>query len=279
MSGSFTWRLVATGVALTVLFTVMAPQSSAPLTAWPRFLFWAMHIGLGLLTAALAAHVLLKLAPGMRDWRVVLFSGLVGVFLFAPLALTIESFFPVFSADADNDWADRLAATSWVAAVLIEALEMAPSYLAAWVVINLKPINDAWRRASLATRSPASDSVQDVPAEPDPGNVFVQRLPPAVGTHIVAVTSDLHYLQVTTRAGQATLLGALKEVEEAFGDEGLRVHRSHWVHREAVVRLRKAGSGWQLELNGGHRVPISRRKRSEVIAILGEDFVRESSAA
>lgn len=285
--GAFTRRVFVTGVALTLLFTFMAPQSSEPLRFFPRLMFWSLHIGLGLLAAHVAARGVLVWAPRVRDWRLVLLSGLGGVLLFAPMAYSIEGLFPAITDDPDSDWADRVVAMSIPAAVLVEAIEMAPSYLTAWAVINLQPLSDAWRYgATRQNQSATHSTLPDPPAQESPdveGNAaiisFVRRLPPAIGTDIVAVSSDLHYLHVFTRTGQAMVLGALKEVEDAFGHAGLRVHRSHWVRRNAVIRLRKTGRGWSLEMAGGHRVPISRRKRRKVAAQLGTDFVRETSTA
>lgn len=298
-SGPFARRIFGIGVALTVLFAVMAPASSAPLTFIPRLLYWALHIGLGLAAVGLAATLLMQHVAGLRDWRFVLLSGLVGVVLFAPIAYGLESLFQVSAGAPDDDWADQFARTSVLAAIAVEAFEMAPSFLAAWVVINFGPFDDALRNLrSIATASAEQDERDSGPVEilsiepamsqaagapavrPDePGNAFLDRLPPAVGRRVLSVSSDLHYLQVITDDGEAMLLGALKELDEAFGDAGLRVHRSHWVHLDAVVRLHKSAGGWQLEMRGGHRVPISRRKRSTVVALLGEDFVRAATAA
>ena len=277
---SFTRRVIGTGFALTLLFAVMAPQSSEPLAFLPRVFYWGLHIGLGLSAAALAARMLINLVPGLRDWRLVMVSGLAGVLMFAPIAYGLEFLFPVSAGGPDNDWSERFAQASILAAIAVEAVEMAPSFLAAWALINLGPIGDALgqvREQPARKPSAKSPSAKMSTAEVIE-NPFLARLPPAIGRDVISVSSDLHYLQVVTRQGQAMVLGALQEVEDVFGDAGLRVHRSHWVHLDAVVRLRKTGGSWQLELVGGHCVPISRRKRSVVLGSVGEDFVRVETA-
>ncbi|MFK7887941.1 MAG: LytTR family DNA-binding domain-containing protein [Gammaproteobacteria bacterium] len=209
--------------------------------------------------------------PALNDWRLVLISGLIGVTLFAPMAYLLEGLFPLAVSEPDSDWSDRFASTSPFAAVLVELLEMAPSYLVAWLLIN----REALVRTSRSTPgAPSPAPSDDVVSEAR--RAFLNRLPPAVGRQVVAISSDLHYLQVTTRQGSAMILGALKEVETAFGEAGMRVHRSHWVLLDAVQRMRKGGSAWQLEMSNGHCVPVSRRKRTEVLDRLGEDFVRHS---
>lgn len=300
----FTHRLLVWGFGLILLFTALSPQASQPLTLLPRALFWGLHIGLGLATAGLAAQFLVRRTRRFRDWRLVLASGVLGLFMFAPLAFGLEALFPLAADGADGDWSDRFARTSTVAAILIEGWELAPAYLSAWMLINLAPLGPVLSGHRSVGRDEesagtASDGLPDgaridgsVAQAADIGNdagteidtrktpteasAFLDRLPPVIGRDLISVSSDLHYLQVTTQKGKATVLGALQEVEDAFGEAGLRVHRSHWVALDAVVRLRKISSGWQLELSGDYRVPVSRRKKALVLERLGEDFTRLS---
>lgn len=279
---TFSRRVIVLGVALVLLFSVLAPEASAPLGFAARLAFWGLHIGLGLAAALGAARLLIAAFPDLRDWRLVMLSGLAGVILFAPVAYWLESLFPISAGGPDSGWSEEFAARSVFAAIAVEALEMAPSFLAAWVLINLAPIGEALQSSRGRTKD-QSTSASTAAAQRDEqmnseANGFLARLPPAVGRHVIAVSSDLHYLRVITREGQATVLGALKEVDDAFGEQGLRVHRSHWVRLDAVVRLHKTSKGWRLELPGGHRVPVSRRKRNTVLDSLGADFVRAQAA-
>ncbi|MEO0576225.1 MAG: LytTR family DNA-binding domain-containing protein [Pseudomonadota bacterium] len=279
--GPFAQRLIITGAALTALFAVIAPESSEPLTLLPRTLFWALHISLGLAAAVFAARFLVQRYVSLRDWRLVVASGLCGALIFAPIAVGLESLFPLAPDGPADSWADRFAATSTVGAVLIEAIELIPPYLTAWLLINLESISPALRAQVDAN---ADSDTEEEPSSAaalrhaEKRNSIQERLPPAIGRDIVAISSDLHYLQVMTRAGRATILGSLAEVDTCFGDAGLRVHRSHWVLLDAVVRLRKSGNGWQLDLAGNHSVPVSRRRRTEVLQLLGDDFVRKPDA-
>jgi hypothetical protein len=101
--------------------------------------------------------------------------------------------------------------------------------------------------------------------------------PPALGDEVLSVRADLHYLHVSTALGRATVLGTLAAVEAHFGEAGLRIHRSHWVARRAIRRVASGANGWRCELHDGQRLPISRRRVAEVRALLGRDFVLESS--
>ena len=280
----FASRIVAAGAGLSVLFTLLAPESSAPLTFFPRLLFWVLHIGVGLTAAVLVARALLAVRPNTKDWVVVVMSGIGGVVLFAPLAVGIESLFPLGGFGGDNDFMEQLARSSLVMAIVVEAIELTPPFMAAWLLINLEPVRAVItdRRSQKSVESeaaapnedddPDTDATDD--AYPPETQAFLDRLPPIIGADMVCVSSDLHYLNVTTRQGQAMILGSLQELEAAFGDKGLRVHRSHWVYVDAVTSLSKSGKGWFLNLVGGNRVPVSRRKRNEIAARLGEDFLK-----
>ena len=290
--GPFAQRIGITTAGLSILFAVLAPAASEPLGFLARLLFWALHIGIGLGLCLLAAAGWLRLAPRLRDWRLVVLAGVTGVLLFAPIAWGLELLFPVGGqSGADSEAARAIASGSWLGAVAVEALELAPPFLATWLVINLEPIAAAMRRDdggpssrsfTLAPVEAAEDDADKPPPPPhdDPSHAaqFESRLPAAIGDEVLAVSSDLHYLQVVTRRGRAMVLGSLAEVESSYGDAGLRIHRSHWVHLDAVIRLRRTGDRWQVELVNGARLPVSRRKRSEVSTRLGRDFVREDAA-
>ena len=301
LPGPFAQRIGLTTVGLTLLFAFLAPAASEPLGFGGRLVFWALHIGIGLGLCELAAESLIALAPRLRDWRLVVLSGLLGVVLFSPIAYGLELLFPVGeSGGPDTVAAAGVASGSLLGAIAVEALELAPPFLATWLVINTEPIAAALRRddggpssrsftltaqdiAKAAPSPPESDAEDAAPA---PANAlgadssaaaFTARLPRAIGIDVLAVSSDLHYLQVSTRLGRAMVLGALREVDDAYGDAGIRVHRSHWVHLDAVARLRQSGDGWLVELVNGQKLPVSRRKRREVSERLGRDFVREDA--
>ncbi len=290
----FSQRLILVAVGLTVLFTAISPESTRSLATPVRLLFWSLHIGIGLAAAILVAHVLTRYLQSVRDWRLVFYSGLGGVLLFAPFAFGIESLFPLSADDAASDWGDEFARMSVLAAILVEAIELAPSYLASWFLINIGqttvfPVSEVDHAKNVPLgkiREPDNDADDGLSSMADseetvdnPSNSFLDRLPPAIGTDLIAVSSDLHYLHVFTAEGKAMVLGALQDVEKTLGDRGLRVHRSHWVALDAVVSFRKAGTGWRLELLGGHSVPVSRRKKSLVQQRLGEGFVRSTRIA
>jgi hypothetical protein len=127
-------------------------------------------------------------------------------------------------------------------------------------------VSDPGTAADIDARSPA-----DAPG-------ILDRLPPAIGSDLVSASAELHYLEVVTTRGRATLLGRLSQLEVEMGVIGLRVHRSHWVSLAHVRRVYRSRHGWQCELRDGRRLPIARRRVSDVQDRLGRDFVLNATA-
>lgn len=115
--------------------------------------------------------------------------------------------------------------------------------------------------ASSAAASPPS-------APPRPG--WCDRLPTELGTDVIAVASELQYLRVWTPRGCALILGALADVESEGRAQGLRVHRSWWVACDHVVSVRRTATGAVCRMSDGREVPVSRRRRAEVLARFGD---------
>lgn len=97
-------------------------------------------------------------------------------------------------------------------------------------------------------------------------------IPAAIGSDLVAISSDLHYLHVFTKQGKAMLLGALSDVEVSMGAAGFRSHRSHWVMLSEIKKLKRVGSQWIIITKTGLEIPLSRRKRQALVSLLGKDF-------
>jgi hypothetical protein len=106
-------------------------------------------------------------------------------------------------------------------------------------------------------------------------DAFLGQLPPAIGTDLISIQADLHYLQIRTTRGRATVLASISTAESALADSGLRVHRSYWIALRHVVRVARGARGTTILLSDGSRVPVSRRRIALVEQHLGRDFVVE----
>lgn len=304
------WAIVA---ALALLFAVLDPPASRGLAFPAALAFWLLHIGVGMLLAVWATEWLSRRArvAGWRPWLRLLAGGLAGSALFAPFALAVDTLLPAGAfGEPPDDLLDHWEAGGGPLALLAEWLQLSPSYLASWLLVNAVPLAStpslraadastaggldavSTRGPHVAAAPPAHGSPASAPAaEHDPTDgraprvapgeggasadraAFLAQLPPAIGTDLIAIQADLHYLQVRTTRGRATVLASIAAAETALGDDGLRVHRSHWVALRHVVRLARTARGTFLTLTDGSRVPVSRRRAGEVQARLGRDFV------
>jgi DNA-binding LytR/AlgR family response regulator len=97
----------------------------------------------------------------------------------------------------------------------------------------------------------------------------LQRLPPALGTDLIAAQSELQYVRIYTTLGDALVLGALKDVAEQREAEGQLVHRTWWVSNRHVRTLRRKGTQYVLTMANGLEIPVSRRRQQGLIRQFG----------
>jgi len=96
--------------------------------------------------------------------------------------------------------------------------------------------------------------------EPDDASGLFALLPPRLGTDIICMAMEDHYVRVHTALGSDLLLMPMaRAVEDVAGIEGFRVHRSWWVARSAVVRIGGPARTMRLRLVNGMDVPVARR--------------------
>jgi len=86
---------------------------------------------------------------------------------------------------------------------------------------------------------------------------------------IVRVRGDGPYTEVFVNTGQTLIVSkSIGVVEEMLSNfQFIRVHTSHLVNLDYVVRYNKSDGGY-LELSKGEIVPVSRRKRKNLMSLL-----------
>lgn len=112
--------------------------------------------------------------------------------------------------------------------------------------------------------APSSFNADDESA-PDPtqqaiaASILCEKLPAHIGTDILALRSEEHYLRVYTSQGDALVLFRLADaIRDLAHLDGMQVHRSYWVRRSAIDRVEKSGRTYQLTLSNAQQVPVSR---------------------
>ncbi|MEM7256902.1 MAG: LytTR family DNA-binding domain-containing protein [Pseudomonadota bacterium] len=289
------------GVLLVVLFTVVKPEASSGLGVAGRLLFWSLHVGLGLSALWLASRWLAR-----GEWlpagtlTAVLITGVAAVLIAAPGYLLLDVIFQPLTIDVDPD-----PPASMPISLVVEVIELGPWFMVVWVLINLPvllpasgpsvQINDSITSGSVVENSstpngPPPESRRKASATsgrvltvvPDQNAVsgqqpakqkFLLSLPGVIGSDVVAVSSDLHYLNVWTVAGRSTVLGSLKDVVADLGELGMQVHRSHWVAHAHVRRVVGTASSAACILSNELRIPVSRRRWKSVREQYGRGVV------
>lgn len=100
---------------------------------------------------------------------------------------------------------------------------------------------------------------------------FLSRLPDHLGTKLLYLQMEDHYLRATTANGTALILIRFRDaLQELDNYDGLQVHRSWWVARDAVTKLSKQGRKLELLMVDGSVIPVSAAYRKQVEeAVLG----------
>ena len=110
--------------------------------------------------------------------------------------------------------------------------------------------------------SKAKVDIEETPvtatSQPAPSR-FLDRLPPALGSDLIALQMEDHYVRAHTALGSDMVLMRLRDaVAELDSIEGMQVHRSWWVARGGVEDVRREGRNLKLVLAGGLEAPVSR---------------------
>jgi len=92
-----------------------------------------------------------------------------------------------------------------------------------------------------------------------PSAPFLTRIPARLGSDLLALAAEDHYVRIHTALGSDLVLMRLTDAaNELQGVDGLRVHRSYWVARSAVAAADRAGRRLTLTLKNGMQIPVSR---------------------
>ncbi|PLL10165.1 hypothetical protein C0V75_21920 [Tabrizicola sp. TH137] len=268
--------LVAVGTGLAVGITLLEPSASAHLSPFQRLLLWIGQVGvalvilecvqLGLGRTAIARHV--------SPLLLVILGGVIGAILFSSLSILLLE--GLLAGPDPEDVTEDIS----MASLLAELRDSAGQVVVFWVLLNAPRLimiardqedgseeTDANHRK--ATETPSS--TQADPARSTALVELVSRLPSRLGTDIVAMTAELHYLRVYTWQGNALILMSFGRAVAALQVvSGMAVHRSHWVALNHVTALETGGDKVVCRMDTGLTVPVSRNNRAALRQALSE---------
>lgn len=122
-------------------------------------------------------------------------------------------------------------------------------------------VNDTLHKVSVTAKEG-----QELPKTVSP---FYQRLPKSLGTDVISLQAQDHYIDVKTTLGNELILIRLSDAIKELGeDTGIQVHRSWWVMTEHVVEQKRIENKPHLVLSDGSLVPVSRTYSANVKAAL-----------
>lgn len=93
---------------------------------------------------------------------------------------------------------------------------------------------------------------------------WLAQLPDNLGTKLILLRAEDHYVRAETDRGETLLRTTLQEAADALGDYGIRLHRSWWVAKDAIAAYRYRNGAPAIVLHDGRIIPIGRTYRRAV---------------
>lgn len=283
---SWTGYLIAAGTILSFGLALSEPSASSGLGLPARIVFWLAHVASALFFFELAQISLGRIAMFARlpPLLLVMAVGVVGAILFSIFNLLLLDRIGFLIGDlldrepiSIRGLADELR-DSGAVSVLFWVLLNSPRLI---MIAQQKDADEAGKPPPAEVASTPPDAA-DAPSEACRLLLdLLSRLPRRIGTDIVAISAELHYLRVYTLAGEALILMSFGRAVEALGViSGQTIHRSHWIALAHVATLESDGDRVICRLDTGLELPVSRTHRARLRAALASrDHQRVLQAA
>ncbi len=237
-------------------------------------------IGLVLAVVGPFGTYALPLAARIVGWLAMCWLGYA---IYRPMGFFVNRLHDALALPRPALWAAACVVATVPMATLLYLLDRLPAppawptlELAAGYYINVLVIGGGitaimqllGRNRGVASEAPAAveEAVPvSIPEPEPPAALFLDRLPPALGTDLLALEMEDHYVRAHTAAGSDLVLMRMRDaVAELDGLDGAQVHRSWWVARDAVVGTRRDGRNVRLRLAGGLEAPVARGNVAEL---------------
>ncbi|MEX0300613.1 MAG: LytTR family DNA-binding domain-containing protein [Kordiimonas sp.] len=96
------------------------------------------------------------------------------------------------------------------------------------------------------------------PVEKVSGLLFLNRLPPEIGTDLLCLAMEDHYVRAHTKKGDALVLMRMADAIAELSDyAGTQIHRSWWVSYAAIQKVSKEKRRYFVHLTNGLKAPVS----------------------
>lgn len=255
------------------------------------YLYWSVRILLeaGLFVAFLELFARL---PGLRDrFRLnAVVAALVSLVPFAlavtalDLILGLPELGELVGSGASVEAGNSVTGRTHIGSFLLELVYLSDNHLVLCFLLSIPFLQLSGSTPAASTEGAASN--QALPFEMDkrdlriaaspaddnrihsvrPGEMGFQRhLDTPLDAPVLRVEAQEHYVRLVTVSETRMVLYRFNDiVSELPGEDGMQVHRSHWVTFQAMARIiREDGRTW-LELTEGTKVPVSRKYAEKV---------------
>lgn len=219
-------RVVASWFLVTVVMTATGPFATyQQFGTLGRFGYWALVLGVAVLFCALAFHAAWRLCAAHPFWLRLLLASALFTAVFLPI-----------------QWVIMLVLRGPVMGLERLTLVVAAAPLTVGMVKYIWLDADAPRPCESA-RPPR----------------ILDRVEPEKRGTLLRVSADDHYVELLTDRGKSQILMRFSDaICELDGVEGMQVHRSHWIARDAVRGSHRRNGKLFLMLVDGSEVPVSR---------------------
>ncbi len=243
-------------VGLILALTALGPFGSYETPVGPRLLHWSMYLvtGYAFFRPVIAAGGALSRQTGLPRAAAIAAACALGAF---PTSMVI-----VF-ASAGSDWESvRVGGlvTGYLQTLIIGATV---------TIVQLLARRDAPRVEHPAKTDPEPEPIVVSPEalKSDGLPAFLDLMPPHLRGEVLCLENEDHYLRVHSVHGSAMILMRMRDAVAQLDGKGVRVHRSWWVARAAVVDTVRQDRNLRLRLADGREVPVARAMVPELRAL------------
>ena len=238
------WRPYLAAIAVGLLLGLAGPFGSYP--AFPtatRYAFWLGLTAVGAV-AAFAADAML---PRTRLRVGAIRIGAVALVSALPMTFVVAWTFSLVQPGRSFAPTQLPALFACVAAVQL---------LIVYATTNTAPTADGVEAPSQVRALPEPATEATPAAYP---SALLSRLPPGIGSDIIALETEDHYLRVHAVGGSALILMRMADAVALLDPQlGAQVHRRWWVAEAAVAGVRTEGQKLSLCLINKTLVPVGR---------------------
>lgn len=270
---SWTGYLIAAGTVLSFGLALSEPSASDGLGLMARIVFWLAHVASALFLFELAQINLgrIEVFSRLPPLLLVVAVGVVGAVLFSVFNLLLldRMYFLVGNLMEPEPIS--------IAGLVDELRDSGATSVLFWVLLNSpRLIIIAHQKDAEEVSEPPAAEVTSSPPDADTPTMarrqlldLLSRLPRRIGTDIVAISAELHYLRVYTPIGEALILMSFGRAVEALAViQGQVIHRSHWIALEHLIAIESDGDRVMCRLDTGLELPVSRTHRARLRAAL-----------